>query len=73
MIYFEIIDKRNYVQLIFDMNINVTLNQLIQNRVLKLRLKIILNIMLILTILTKELMLTETIDEILNLKIQSFY
>lgn len=29
--------------------------------------------MLILTILTKELMLTETIDEILNLKIQSFY
>lgn len=73
MIYFEIIDERNYVQLIFDMNINVTLNQLIQNRVLKLRLKIILNIMLILIILTKELMLTETIDEILNLKIQSFY
>lgn len=29
--------------------------------------------MLILTILTKELMLTVTIDEILNLKIQSFY
>lgn len=29
--------------------------------------------MLILIILTKELMLTETIDEILNLKIQSFY
>lgn len=35
MIYFEIIDERNYVQLIFDMNINVTLNELI-----KLKLKL---------------------------------